>query len=226
MASARQWIVRGMVGLMVLLPAFAVGMYAVNPFGVRSYDPRQRILGYGLYRMPSSSMLPTLKPGTLFFSSAGYYSDHAPARGDIVVFSPPHQPDQVWIKRVVGLPGERIGYRDNRLSINGKPVSYARIGPYQGRGRDAEMSGAVELRENLPGHSHSVLEQEGEGVFDQGEGEWDVPAGHYFVMGDNRDRSDDSRFWGAVAREALLGRMVSASERPGSTDTPPPAQAR
>jgi len=192
----------------VLVPLIAIGMYAANPFAVQSYDPRQRILGYGMYRIPSASMQPTLQPGSIVFSNAGYYRNHEPARGDIVVFAPPQHPDQDWIKRVVGMPGDRIGYRDNVVSINGKPLPYARIGDYKGVGRNAETFVFTELRENLDGHPHGVLEYEAESFEDQGEGDWTVPPGHYFMMGDNRDRSDDSRFWGTVPRSALKGKIV------------------
>jgi signal peptidase I len=221
MATTKQWISRGLLSLSVLIALVGLAMYAINPFGVRSYDPRQRIFGFGIYRVPAGSMLPTLKTGTFIFTSAGYYRNHEPVRGDIVVFLPPHHPDQIWVKRVIGLPGDHIVYEGNEVSINGKPVSYERIGVYEGRGRDAHMTGAIELRENLPGYPHAILETEGSQFADQGEGDWLVPPGQYFMMGDNRDRSDDSRFWGTVPREALHGKVISRFEGFVGLETPP-----
>ena len=83
------------------------------------------------------------------------------------------------------------------------------------------MTGAIELRENLSGYPHAILETEGSQFVDQGEGDWLVPPGQYFMMGDNRDRSDDSRFSGTVPREALHGKVISRFEGFVGLETPP-----
>ena len=170
------------------------------------------------FRIPSSSMMPTLLIGDFILvnkftyglrlpiSNRKFIEIGEPERGDVVVFRPPHHPDQDWIKRVIGLPGDTIAYHDNTVYVNGKPLQYERIGTYQGKGRGAEMTGASLLDEELPGHRHQVLEVDNLPFVDPGEGEWRVPTGHYFVMGDNRDRSDDSRFWQFLPERQLRGK--------------------
>jgi signal peptidase I len=121
MTKLRRWIVRLLMALAVALPLGAIALYAVNPFGANSYDPRQRIIGYGPYRVPSRSMAPTVNPDQIVIMRAGYYSNHEPRRGDIVIFI--HQQDgNHWIKRVVGLPGERIAIEDGVVRIDGREL--------------------------------------------------------------------------------------------------------
>ncbi len=170
------------------------------------------------FRIPSNSMMPTLLTGDFILVNKFTYglrlpiNNHKvvalgePARGDVVVFRPPHHPDQDWIKRVVGLPGDRIGYHDNQVTVNGQVLSYNPIGVYQGKGNGAEMTGAEELQENLLGRQHRILERTDLPFMDPGEGDWVVPAGHYFVMGDNRDNSEDSRYWGFLPEQNLRGK--------------------
>lgn len=170
------------------------------------------------FRIPSSSMMPTLLIGDFILVNKFSYGLRLPInnrkvieigepeRGDVVVFRPPHHPDQDWIKRVIGLPGDTIAYRDNTVYVNGEAFDYIDGGAYEGRGRGQEMTGATLLREQMPGRSHEVLEITGLPFRDPGEGEWTVRPGHYFVMGDNRDRSDDSRFWGELPESQLRGK--------------------
>jgi len=170
------------------------------------------------FRIPSNSMMPTLLTGDFILVNKFTYglrlpiNNHKvvaigePQRGDVVVFRPPHHPDQDWIKRVVGLPGDRVGYHDNQVTVNGKVLAYAPIGVYQGKGNGTEMTGAEELQEDLLGRQHHVLERTNLPFIDQGEGDWIVPAGHYFVMGDNRDNSEDSRYWGFLPEQNLRGK--------------------
>lgn len=170
------------------------------------------------FRIPSSSMMPTLLIGDFILVNKFAYGLRLPVnnrkivaiglpeRGDVAVFRPEQTPDQDWIKRVVGLPGDRIAYRGNVLYVNGEPSTYQPVGPYVGNGRGTEMNGATLLEEDLGGVSHQVLEIENPLYANHGVGEWVVPEGEYFVMGDNRDRSDDSRFWGTLPESRLRGK--------------------
>lgn len=171
------------------------------------------------FRIPSSSMMPTLLIGDFILVNKFAYGLRLPVnnrkvveiglpeRGDVVVFRPPAHPDQDWIKRVVGLPGDHIAYRDNVLYVNGRASDYQPVGEYVGKGRGDEMTGASLLVEDLGGsRPHEVLEIDSPLFAGHGVGEWIVPDGEYFVMGDNRDRSDDSRFWGTLPESQLRGK--------------------
>jgi signal peptidase I len=172
------------------------------------------------FRIPSSSMMPTLLIGDFILVNKYAYGLRLPVtnrkvveigepeRGDVVVFRPPHYPDQDWIKRVVGLPGDRIAYRDNTVYVNDVAVAYDRLGEYVGQGRGRDMTGATLLEETLGARRHEVLEIEAPAYAAHGAGEWTVPEGEYFVMGDNRDRSDDSRFWGTLPERQLRGKAI------------------
>jgi signal peptidase I len=170
------------------------------------------------FRIPSSSMMPTLLIGDFILvnkfayglrvpiSNQKFIATGEPVRGDVVVFRPPQHPDQDWIKRVIGLPGDTIAYHDDTVFVNGKPLRYVARGRYEGKGQGVDATGARLLTEALPGRPHPVLERDDRPFFIQGEGEWTVPPGQYFVMGDNRDNSEDSRFWGFLPEANLRGK--------------------
>ncbi|WP_133479955.1 signal peptidase I [Cognatilysobacter segetis] len=169
------------------------------------------------FRIPSNSMMPTLLTGDFILVNKFSYGLRLPItnakvvpigepnRGDVVVFKPPHHPEQDWIKRIIGLPGDRIAYRDHQLFLNGQPVQVQPVGVYQGVGNGAEMTGAEEMTEALPTRPHRVLERT-DLIRADGQGEWVVPPAHYFVMGDNRDNSEDSRYWGFLPEANLRGK--------------------
>lgn len=165
------------------------------------------------FRIPSGSMLPTLLVGDFILVNKFAYGLRlpvvdtkildlgAPQRGDVVVFRYPQDPSVDFIKRVVGLPGDRVVYRDKQLFINGEAVSQTFAGPY-----GAYPVHAIQVRtEQLADDGHQIIVMPGR---ETGPLEFSVPAGEYFVMGDNRDNSNDSREWGTVPERNLVGRAV------------------
>lgn len=177
------------------------------------------------YKIPSSSMMPNLLIGDFILVNKFAYGIRLPItntkviptgepkRGDVAVFQFPGHPEQPgdpqrgenFIKRVIGLPGDHVSFHGDTLSINGQPLEYQAKGEYVGKGPGAEMTGTTLLLENLPGRPHTVLEYLGR-ANPAGQGEWDVPQGQYLVMGDNRDNSDDGRFWGLLPEHNLRGK--------------------
>ena len=175
------------------------------------------------FRIPSGSMMPTLLVGDFILVNKYSYGLRMPVtktkildigepeRGDVVVFRYPKDPRVDYIKRLVGLPGDRIGYRNKKLYVNGKPVPQQPVGWYEPVGSGERMRGAFELTENLDGVEHSILIDPrvpdfGPGCQVLAGGDVTVPAGSYFMMGDNRDNSNDSRCWGFVDERNLVGK--------------------
>jgi signal peptidase I len=167
------------------------------------------------FRIPSASMMPTLLIGDFILVNKFTYGIRLPVintkiielnepkRGDIVVFRYPKDPTVDYIKRVIGLPGDKITYENKKLYVNDQAVNYTSQGVYQGVGQGEDMTGAEQLQENLTGVEHSILIRQG---VSSAEGTYVVPAGNYFVMGDNRDNSNDGRYWGFVPEENLVGK--------------------
>lgn len=167
------------------------------------------------FRIPSGSMIPTLLVGDFILVNKFAYGLRLPVfntkfipigqprRGDVVVFRYPEDPSTPFIKRIVGLPGDRITYRDKQVSVNGVPLGYTSLGGYVGLKSAAQHTGANLIEEQLGDARHQVLVTPQAPTID---GEYEVPAGQYFVLGDNRDNSRDSRYWGFVPDENLIGR--------------------
>ncbi|WP_025732971.1 signal peptidase I [Carnimonas nigrificans] len=169
------------------------------------------------FQIPSGSMEPTLDVGDFITVNKFSYGLRLPVldtkiiptgepkRGDVVVFRYPVNPEQDFIKRVIGLPGDHIRYQDEQLYINGEKVDKTLVSD------DVEASpGQVQYQETLPSNGGEVRHQvynTTDVPFDPRRNfEGEVPEGHYFVMGDNRDNSADSRFWGFVPEGNLVGR--------------------
>ena len=180
----------------VLLVVFVLRSFLVEPF-----------------QIPSSSMVPTLQVGDYILVNKYTYGIRLPVlrtkvlplnepqRGDVMVFFPPHMNDTYFIKRVVGLPGDTVTYRNKRLFINGEPVA---LDPYpaeagtatrhqSGRESLGEVQHDVQVDTMRPARDFSVV----------------VKPGHYFMMGDNRDNSSDSRVWGQVPEKDIVGKAFA-----------------
>lgn len=167
------------------------------------------------FRIPSGSMIPTLLVGDFILVNKFDYGIRLPLvnrkiidigdpkRGDVVVFRYPEDPSTPFIKRVVGVPGDRIEYKAKRLFVNGEAVPYDAAGTYVGVKSAVMHTGAEKLVEHLGEHAHDIIVTPRAYSFDW---EGTVPPDSYFVLGDNRDNSRDSRFWGFVPDENLIGR--------------------
>lgn len=162
------------------------------------------------FQIPSGSMLSTLEAGDYILvnkfsyglrSPLGYrklLDLGSPERGDVIVFRYPEDPRIDYIKRVVGVPGDKITYKNKRIYVNDVPVKVKPLGRYA---KDARY---MEFSEELGDVTHNILNIPGVNMsppFDV-----EVPEDHYFVLGDNRDNSRDSRFWGFVPDKNLKGR--------------------
>jgi signal peptidase I len=206
----------------VLLIVFALRSFLAEPF-----------------KIPSSSMRPTLEVGDFILVNKFVYGIRLPIverkivelgdpkRGDVVVFRYPLNPSQDFIKRVIGVPGDAVVYRDKRLTVNGAPWPQKADGTYGyveglrfeslARSTETADTGAGPKEHDVaadptmpavspgsvrpfPGRENCDYNQDGSGFSCK------VPPGHYFMMGDNRDRSDDSRYWGFVPDDHIRGR--------------------
>ncbi|PTU74852.1 signal peptidase I [Pseudomonas mangrovi] len=158
-----------------------LALYLVNPLGTASHDPRLRLLGIAPFSQPSASMAPTLAPGRLILVSAWAHAVSEPQRGEIVVFLPP-EGEAAFVKRLVALPGDRVALKQGRLLVNGETVDEPYLHPAPAFG---------------PRHGQDMAERS-------------LAADEYFMLGDHRDNSKDSRHFGPVGRKAFFGRVEKA----------------
>lgn len=173
------------------------------------------------FQIPSGSMEPTLDVGDFILVNKFTYGIRLPVlnskvidinqpqRGDVMVFFPPHMPTTYFIKRVIGLPGDRIAYRNHVLTINGERIDEASQellpagNPYYRRATETIDDKTFTVKKNFVPGSLSGMPHLNFA------GEWIVPEGHYFMMGDNRDHSADSRQWGFVSEDAIVGKAFA-----------------
>ena len=197
----------------VILAVFLLRSFLVEPF-----------------KIPSGSMIPTLLVGDFILVNKYTYGVRIPVinkkvidvgtpqRGDVMVFRWPVDPKLDYIKRVIGLPGDKIVYRNKKLTINGQEIAQKKTDDYLDKDRlfytprFVENLGKVEHKILIEAEAPAFVQQifrfpHGEKCNYNSEGvSCEVPAGHYFMMGDNRDNSQDSRFWGFVPDENIVGK--------------------
>jgi signal peptidase I len=182
------------------------------------------------FKIPSGSMIPTLLVGDLILVNKFTYGirlpvvnikltqGHAPQRGDVMVFRYPPKPSLDYIKRVVGVPGDEVAYLDKKLTINGQPVSKTPVPDFFD---EDSVSYFKQFEEVLGGKRHRILNDDSRPAFVPGVEDFPfkqncrysvegvvckVPQGMYFMMGDNRDNSLDSRYWGFVPDQNIVGK--------------------
>ncbi len=166
------------------------------------------------FQIPSGSMIPTLEVGDFILVNKYHYGIRLPVlrnkvidinepkRGDVMVFFPPHK-KIYFIKRVIGLPGDEIRYINNVLYINGEKMPQSLIASLPAQDPKYQLT-----RESLGDVEHIMRKNMVPGELSR-EGVWVVPEGHYFMMGDNRDNSSDSRAWGFVPEENIVGKAFA-----------------
>jgi len=183
-------------------------------------------------RVPSGSMEPTLRVGDYLLVNHLAYGPRLPftntaiefgkpQRGDVVVFRFPLDVSQFYVKRLVGMPGDVVSFRDGAVSVNGEAVDVELLGDGTGIGVLPEDIGHWMLRETAAGHSRTVkvnpflqgrlpVDGLGAACTASAAGAWRcrVPQGHYLMLGDNRDNSADSRAWGFLPHEQVYGKAV------------------
>ena len=175
------------------------------------------------FQIPSGSMIPTLQVGDFILVNKFAYGLRVPVlnktfipvgkpqRGDVMVFFPPHQPKTYFIKRVIGLPGDKVRYTNNVLYLNDVEVKQEFVKkafPEWGSFCMNYQQKLTVVNEDLNGVVHKMQKCDQPSSLSVN-GTWVVEEGHYFMMGDNRDNSGDSRVWGTVSEDAIVGKAFA-----------------
>lgn len=211
---------------------------SVQIFPVIAFVLILRSFIYEPFQIPSGSMMPTLLDGDFILvnkfnyglrepvTRSKFFENGSPERGDVVVFKYPVQPKIDYIKRVIGIPGDRIVYRNKTLYIQPKCIDKRKACPklekvktdFKALGEHTQQGMPLtRFQSNMPGKTHEILvntktyprNRDFKVQPGLAKGEWLVPQGQYLVMGDNRDNSLDGRFWGFVPEENLVGEAVA-----------------
>jgi signal peptidase I len=201
----------------VILVVFLLRSFLVEPF-----------------KIPSGSMIPTLLVGDFILVNKFTYGIRLPVanvkildvkqpeRGEVMVFRYPENPSLDYIKRVVGTPGDKVAYLSKQLTVNGQPMPMTPVSDYASAEGGLNYTSSKEYREELSGHQHAILINPDQAPVQlatvrqfphREDCEYNeqgfictVPPGHYFMMGDNRDSSSDSRYWGFVPERNIVGK--------------------
>lgn len=177
-----------------------------------------RSFAFNIYRVPSGSLEPTVDTGDFLLVNQYIYGVKLPvfhnelipfgkpARGDIALFYYPNDPNLIFVKRVIGIPGDHIKYKNKMLSINGKLVPQKDLGFITNTDDNGKKETVKQFEETLDGHHYKVIVQ----PYTPNYREVDlvVPKHQYFMMGDNRDNSNDSRYWGTVPEAEFIGKAI------------------
>ncbi len=163
----------------ILLSILWATAYALNPFGTSSRNLRARLFSYNTYRIPSGAMTDTLMIGDFIWVNTSAYSNSLPERNDVIVFRYPQDPSIEYVKCVIAQGGEKVRITEGRTAVDGKAI-------------DQDY---IDIKKLTNPNSLNMEEIE-------------VPKDHLFVMGDNRDRSNDSRYWGFVPTGNVAGKVT------------------
>lgn len=170
------------------------------------------------FTIPTGSMIPTIEVGDFILVNKYAYGVRLPIigtkilevddpeRGEVMVFIPPHE-NKYYVKRVIGLPGDTVRYEDKNLHINGELIEKEYVGPITVDTSIGDLAGTL-FTETINGVEHATQHIDAAGRR-RARTTWVIPNGHYFMMGDNRDNSSDSRVWGTVPNENVVGKAVA-----------------